>query len=75
VLSLGPEVKQIGEILRELIKERHKADDDPRPFESNKAEISALIAQAVEAIGLIESLPKETYRKLAVLLIAKSRRS
>jgi uncharacterized protein (UPF0332 family) len=72
---LGPEVRRIGEILRDLIKDRHTADYDPRPFKANKAEILAKIAQAQEAVDLIEALPKATYRKLAVLLIARSRRS
>lgn len=75
IAALAPEVRRIGEILRDLIKERHTADYDPRPFATNKAETLARIAQAQEAIDLIEALPKTTYRKLAVLLIAKPRRS
>lgn len=75
VAGLGAEVRRIGEILRDLIKERHTADYDPRPFATNKPETLARIAQAQEAIDLIEALPKATYRKLAVLLIAKPRRS
>lgn len=75
VLSLGPEVKRIGEILRELMKERYTADYDPRPFQSGKAATLARVVQAQEAVDLIEALPKRISKQLAVLLIAKQRRS
>lgn len=73
--SLDPDVKRLGDIFRDLMKERHTADYDPRPFSRSKAEIALLIALAAEAIDLIEGLSDETYRRLAVLLIAKPRKS
>ncbi len=73
--NLDPDVKRIAEILRALMKERHTADYDPRPFTKSKAEAALLVALATEAVDLIESLPEETYRTLAVLLVAKPRRT
>ena len=75
IRNLHPDVKRISEIFRTLMKERHTADYDPRPFTRSKSEAALLVALAGEAIELIESLPEETYRTLAVLLVAKPRRT
>ncbi|MGY2049279.1 hypothetical protein [Methylobacterium sp. JK268] len=75
VQALGPEVKRIGVAFLELLRERHDADYSPERSRHTRSDVLVLIALAREAVDLIEALPAPTYRHLAVLLLARTRRS
>jgi hypothetical protein len=73
--SLGPQVGRIGQIFGDLLEERFVADYDPQTYAPTRADVLILIAQAREAVDLIEALPASTYRHLAVTLLARTRKS
>ena len=71
---ISPALLRLGDVFANLQKQRHGADYlPPRIVLNGRGETLALIAQAREAVELIETLDSDARRTLAVLLIAKPR--
>lgn len=73
-LSEGnPTLRRVSEALNNLQEQREAADYAPFHFAIGQAEAHALIGLARDAIGLLDDMDSGARRKLAVLLLAKSR--
>ena len=71
--SLDPSLAGFGLLFGQLQDRRHQADYDPAPFRHYFDETLALVRQARSAIEILNSLPAETRRTLATLVLFKTR--
>lgn len=63
----------VGDAFRDLLERRQTADYAPAAFRLEPHEAIRLVETAREAIGLLRGLTRSEKRRLAVLLIARSR--
>jgi hypothetical protein len=73
VAELEPAVVEIGAAFAELQALRHVADYSPPSLEVHRAETRNTVARARKAVADLESLNDDQRRRLAVLLITKTR--
>ena len=84
LLAASPELRRLGLLLKELQKAREWADYNPEPRPDygagapdtnfTRQETLKLIDMAVEAVGILNRLDQDTRLKLAVRLVARTRK-
>lgn len=72
-LQIDPALPRIGALFAKLQEERHKADYSPPSALFNRTKCLTLIADARDAIALIEGLETKARLQLAILLVTRQR--
>ncbi|WP_298959479.1 hypothetical protein [uncultured Methylobacterium sp.] len=72
-VELGPVIVGISAAFADLQERRHRADYSPPGLEVHRAETRNTVARARKTVADLESLNDDQRRRLAVLLITKTR--